>query len=125
VSPLPWCRDPHVWLSPENGKIIAKNIRDALVEAAPEHRETFDSNYDDLAARIDRLDRELVGIIERAKAEGVKVIFVQPQFSVRSAETAAEAIGGAVVPIDPLSENWLENLRGIGNTIRSELTEAE
>lgn len=163
-------RDPHIWLSPENGKIIAKNMRDALAEAAPEHRETFDSNYDELVARIDRLDRELsqilqplegstlfvfhpsfgyfadaygleqeaietggkepsarelVGIIQRAKEEGVKVIFVQPQFSMRAAETAAEAIGGAVVPIDPLSENWLENLRGIGNTVRAELTEAE
>lgn len=69
--------------------------------------------------------RELVGIIERAKAEGVKVIFVQPQFSMRAAETAAEAIGGAVVPIDPLSDDWLENLRGIGNTVRAELTEAQ
>ncbi|MFP4564757.1 MAG: metal ABC transporter solute-binding protein, Zn/Mn family, partial [Spirochaetia bacterium] len=163
-------RDPHVWLSPENGKIIAGNMRDALVEAAPEHREVFESNYRDLAERIDRLDRELsetlrplrgstlfvfhpafgyfsdaygleqeaietggkepsarelVGIIERAKEEGVKVVFVQPQFSMRAAETAAEAIGGAVVPIDPLSENWFENMRGIGNTVRAELTEAQ
>ncbi|MCK4512414.1 zinc ABC transporter substrate-binding protein, partial [bacterium] len=47
--------------------------------------------------------RELAGLIDHATSEGVRVIFVQPQFSTRSARAIAEEIGGAVVPIDPLS----------------------
>jgi zinc transport system substrate-binding protein len=54
--------------------------------------------------------RQLVRIIETARREGVKVIFVQPQFSRTGAEAVAEAIGGTVVPLDPLARNHLANL---------------
>ncbi len=54
--------------------------------------------------------RQLARIIDRAREEGIRVIFVQPQFDLRSAQAVAEAIGGAVVPIDSLAENYPENL---------------
>jgi zinc transport system substrate-binding protein len=54
---------------------------------------------------------QLQALIERARREGVSVIFVQPQFSRRSAETIAQAIDGEVVEVDPLAENWADNLR--------------
>jgi len=64
--------------------------------------------------------RELAGLIDHATSEGVRVIFVQPQFSTRSARAIAEEIGGVVVPIDPLSPDYMDNLR----TIAREVTEA-
>jgi len=64
--------------------------------------------------------RELAGLIDHAISEGVRVIFVQPQFSTRSARAIAEEIGGAVVPIDPLSADYMDNLRAIAH----EVTEA-
>ncbi len=48
--------DPHVWLSPENGKIIAANILDSLLALAPENGTDFQKNYADLIAEIDILD---------------------------------------------------------------------
>ncbi|MDY0167873.1 MAG: zinc ABC transporter substrate-binding protein [Thermoguttaceae bacterium] len=54
--------------------------------------------------------RQLRTLIARAKAEDVKVIFVQPQFDQRSAQSIAAAIGGSVVVIDPLWKNVVENL---------------
>jgi zinc transport system substrate-binding protein len=54
--------------------------------------------------------RQLAAFIERAKAAGAKVIFVQPQFSTKSAEAVARSIGGAVVPMDPLATDYLANL---------------
>ena len=39
--------------------------------------------------------KQLAELIARAKADHVKVIFVQPQFSRKSAEAIAQAIGGA------------------------------
>ena len=68
--------------------------------------------------------RELVGLVERATAEGVRVIFVQPQFSSRSARAIAAEIGGAVVPMDPLSGNYIENLRGMAHAVREGLGDA-
>ena len=61
--------------------------------------------------------RQLVALIERAKAGGVKVIFVQPQFSRRSAEAVAGAIGGAVVPMDPLARDYIANLERMAEAV--------
>jgi zinc transport system substrate-binding protein len=41
----------------------------------------------------------------------IRVVFVQPQFSTRSARRIAEAIDGAVVFADPLAEDRETNLR--------------
>ena len=65
--------------------------------------------------------RQLAALIDRARADGVKVIFVQPQFSARSAEAVARAIGGAVVPIDPLARDYLANLEDMADKIRRAL----
>ena len=51
--------DPHVWLSPENGKIIAENMLNGLIKVAPEHEADFRSNYDALIADIDALDAQI------------------------------------------------------------------
>ena len=55
--------------------------------------------------------KQLVEIIESAKASGFQIIFVQPQFSAKTASVIAEQIGAAVVEIDPLSQDYLSNLR--------------
>ncbi len=55
--------------------------------------------------------RQLFSLIKRAKAEEVRVIFVQPQFDPRSAERIAKAIGGKVVSLDPLAENSVANIK--------------
>ena len=64
---------------------------------------------------------QLQELIENAKAEGVKAIFVQPQFSTKSAETLAREIGGSVILIDPLAEDWLSNLQRVTQQIEKEL----
>ena len=56
-------------------------------------------------------------LIDKAKKDRVKVMFVQPQFSARSAEAVAKAIGGVVVPIDPLARDYLANLDKIAAAV--------
>jgi zinc transport system substrate-binding protein len=60
-------------------------------------------------------------LIDRAKADGVKVIFVQPQFSARTAETIASQIGGTVVAIDPEARDYLANLQHVAEEIEKSL----
>lgn len=69
--------------------------------------------------------KELERIIAEAKEEGVRVIFVQPQFARDSAERIAAAIDGAVVPIDPLAEDWMDNMRTIAERIEEGLQQHE
>lgn len=59
---------------------------------------------------------ELLKIIEQVKAKKIKTIFVQKQFSKAKAKSIAEQIGGIVIEIDPLAENYLENLKNIAQT---------
>ncbi|MFA5182187.1 MAG: zinc ABC transporter substrate-binding protein [Syntrophales bacterium] len=61
--------------------------------------------------------RQLAKLIDRAKKDGVKVMFVQPQFSAKSAEAVSRAIGGVVVPIDPLARDYLANLDRIAAAV--------
>ncbi len=60
-------------------------------------------------------------LIEHARHAGIKVIFVQPQFSEKSAATIAQAIGGRVAGLDPLAPDWSENLLLAARTIRDAL----
>jgi zinc transport system substrate-binding protein len=66
---------------------------------------------------------ELAGLITTAKEEGVQVIFAQPEFSTRDAETIAKEIGGEVLLISPLAPNWLDNLRRVTDTFAEVLSQ--
>jgi zinc transport system substrate-binding protein len=65
--------------------------------------------------------RQLAGVIEQAKKIKAKVIFVQPQFSKKSAGLVAEAIGGKVVAMDPLARDVLANLEKMARMVAGAL----
>ncbi len=65
--------------------------------------------------------KDLAKLIRLAKKENIKVIFVQPQFSTSMAETIAKQIGGKVVKVDPLAENWSENIIKAAKAFAKEL----
>ncbi|WP_092120121.1 metal ABC transporter solute-binding protein, Zn/Mn family [Desulfonatronum thiosulfatophilum] len=62
--------------------------------------------------------QDLQNLIQRAKAEQIRVVFVSPQFSARSAETIATAIDGEIIAIDPLAEDWMANMRLVAEKFR-------
>lgn len=66
--------------------------------------------------------KQLASLVEEAKADKVKVIFVQPQFDPRSGQAIAAAIGGDVVPLDPLAEDVPGNITTIAARISAALT---
>lgn len=47
--------DPHIWLSPENAKIMATNICNGLSDKYPESAKTIQRNLTDLLAQLDAL----------------------------------------------------------------------
>lgn len=64
---------------------------------------------------------QLRALIGHARKRGLKVIFVQPQFSTRSAAMLAGAIGGRLVVADPLAASWAENLRRVAEKFKAAL----
>lgn len=64
---------------------------------------------------------KLKELIEHAKKDDIKVIFVQPQFSTKSANLIAKEIGGEVAFANPLAEDWMANLRMMADKFKAAL----
>jgi zinc transport system substrate-binding protein len=65
--------------------------------------------------------RTLQKTIEEGKKLGIKVIFVQKQFSLSIAENIAKMIGATVREMDPLAEDYLGNMRRTATAISGAL----
>jgi zinc transport system substrate-binding protein len=65
--------------------------------------------------------KTLANVINEAKTLGCNVVFVQPQFSRANAEMIARAIGGRVVALDPLAENYIGNIRSVAGAIAASM----
>jgi zinc transport system substrate-binding protein len=62
---------------------------------------------------------QLQKLIRDAKASNIKVVFVQPQFSPRSAKMIADAIGGRIHTADPLAPDLAKHLLELTAAIES------
>lgn len=65
---------------------------------------------------------DMAHLIKTANENDINVIFVQPQFSTKSAEVIAKEIGGSVIPVDPLAKDYLSNLHEVTNIFAQSLT---
>jgi zinc transport system substrate-binding protein len=61
--------------------------------------------------------KELDEFIKLARELGAKAIFVQPQYSPRSAQIVADAVGAKLVEADDLAPDWDRNLRQVAGRI--------
>lgn len=62
--------------------------------------------------------RHLARLMEQARRDGVRVLFVQPQHPDREARALADEVGARLVPLDPLARDYLENLERMAAAIR-------
>lgn len=62
----------------------------------------------------------LKNLINTCRKEQVRVIFVQPEFDRRNAEIIARQTDTKVVPINPLSYDWEEEMLNIGQQLEAQ-----
>jgi zinc transport system substrate-binding protein len=67
--------------------------------------------------------KHLAALIDKAKEQKVRAIFTQPQHSSSSAKTIADEIGADLVVLDPLSRDYLANMKEIALRIKEALNE--
>jgi zinc transport system substrate-binding protein len=65
--------------------------------------------------------RGLAELIDLGRDASVRAVFVQRQFSQRSARAVAEALGAEVVEADPLALDYIDNLRAVSIRIAAAL----
>lgn len=70
--------DPHVWLAPRMGAVMARNIRDALVALDPEGTDSYTANCQTLETELDSVDAEITGILR--SYEGRELYVFHPAY---------------------------------------------
>jgi len=65
--------------------------------------------------------KHIQNIIEVAKETNTKIILVQKQFDIEKANFIAKEINGKVIAIDPLNENWLQEMNKLLNILDKNL----
>ncbi len=52
-------KDPHIWTSPDNVKLIAKNIVEALIAIDPQNAQKYTKNYNEFLGHIEQTDQQI------------------------------------------------------------------
>ena len=57
-------------------------------------------------------------LIETCRREGAQIIFVQQEFDQQNAQLIADELGIEIVPINPLSHDWAEEMLRVANALK-------
>jgi len=63
----------------------------------------------------------LAGLVDLARKNNITTIFVDPQFNPKAAEVIAQEMNATIVVLDPLAEDYLQNMRITGEKISKSL----
>jgi zinc transport system substrate-binding protein len=133
-----------VKLAPEKKEVYEKNYREFLseldeldqsAEAALIHKKGMsfmifhpaltylarDYGLNQISVELDGKEpspTHMKSLIEEARRLEIKQVFVQKQFNVENAKAIVAEIDGEVVLIDPLTEDWLNEMKRIINILK-------
>jgi ABC-type Zn uptake system ZnuABC Zn-binding protein ZnuA len=66
--------DPHIWHDPENVKVMARNIAEALATVDPENAATYRENAAAYMAKMDDVDRQIRAMIDPIPEANRKIV---------------------------------------------------
>ncbi|MFW5961902.1 MAG: metal ABC transporter solute-binding protein, Zn/Mn family, partial [bacterium] len=69
--------------------------------------------------------RHLQEIIEHARQQGIKNVFYQAEIDSNKTRAAAEELGGEIIKLNPLSQNYLENLKVMAEKMADSISERD
>ncbi|TET89003.1 MAG: zinc ABC transporter substrate-binding protein [Sulfurovum sp.] len=86
--------DPHIWTSPDNVKIIAGNIYEALTKADPANESYYKLNFQKFISLIAETDRKIKSILSN-RPKGTKFMVFHPSWGY-----FAQAYGLKQLPVE-------------------------
>jgi zinc/manganese transport system substrate-binding protein len=89
--------DPHWWHDPRNAEAAVNEIRDAMVEADPDHASDYQQNADTYLAKIEELDEGIQNCTDRIPADQRKLVTDHDAFNYFANRYGIEVVG-AVIP---------------------------
>lgn len=91
--------NPHLWTDPLLAKKFAEIIHDNLVELDPDNTDYYDANFEELAARLDDLDRRITAAVQTVPPQHRKLLTYHDSFPYFAQRYGFEIIG-AIQPAD-------------------------
>ena len=67
--------DPHVWTSPNNVKVIAKNILKYLIKMDKSNEEYYEKNYDTFIKSLNKIDAKIKNILKDIPRDAKFMVF--------------------------------------------------
>ncbi|MFE5319996.1 metal ABC transporter substrate-binding protein [Paenibacillus sp. NPDC056579] len=107
--------DPHVWLSPVNAKVIARNIKDQLVKTDAAHQADYEANYAKLAGQLDQLHNKYKESLSKLPKKEIVVTHQSFGYLTKEYGLTQKAIMG----LSPDSEPTSKDLKEINDFIRN------
>lgn len=68
-------KDPHVWLSPEYVKVLAKNILDGFVAIDRGNESYYKANYEKFIAKVEKTDKTIKNILKDTPEHSKFMVF--------------------------------------------------
>ena len=68
-------KDPHIWNSPVNAKVMVNNICDGLIEIDPEHEAEYTANRDKYLQELDEVDAYIHERLDRFTKNRVFMVY--------------------------------------------------
>ncbi len=107
--------DPHIWLDPENVKIMCGNILSALCSADPEHSEEYEANYNSYVSELDELDNAFSSELAPYKGRSIVVSHSAFGYLCNAYGLKQEPIDGPSADSEPSPDRMLELVNFIKN----------
>lgn len=67
--------DPHVWVTPNNAKIIARNIYEALIAIDKEGQDYYHANLETYIKELNELECHIKGLLEKVPSQSAFMVF--------------------------------------------------
>lgn len=100
--------DPHIWLDPENVKIICSNILSALCEIDPVNSTIYKSNYNSYAAQLDELNEAYKAALKNYENKSIVVSHSAFGYLCDAYNINQQAIEGISAESEPSPERMME-----------------
>ena len=100
-EPAPGALDPHVWLAPPLVRLQAETIRDALIEADPQHAAAYHRGFRRLAEEIAALDGAILDALTGIAPSARRFLVFHPAFGYFAASYGLEQMAIEVEGKEP------------------------
>ncbi|MCZ2110565.1 MAG: metal ABC transporter substrate-binding protein [Dehalococcoidia bacterium] len=116
--------DPHVWHDPENAKIMADNIANALAAADPANADVYRQNASAQKQRLDDADRQVRALIDTLPPDSRKMVTNHDAFGYFIQHYGLTFVGAVIPSLSTQAEASPRQIAALEDTIRSENVKA-